>query len=97
MTNKANWGNYLSLAEWWYNTNWHSATKISPFEALYGYPPPLLALGSAPKSVVESVNVFLRDRQTALVQLKANLKKAQNRMKKNDDKHRSERKFSEGD
>ena len=34
------WAQYLPLAEWWYNTSWHSAIKLTPFEALYGYPPP---------------------------------------------------------
>lgn len=70
---------------------------MSPFEALYGYSPPQLALGSIPKSQVESVNIFLQDRQSTLAQLKCNLKRAQERMRKNEDKHRSERKFAEGD
>lgn len=91
------WAQYLPLAEWWYNTNWHSATKVTPFEALYGYSPPQLGLGSAPKSQVEAVNTFLRDRQAAMSQLKLNLQKAQERMKRNDDQHRSERKFKKGD
>lgn len=33
------WMNWLPLAEWWYNTNYHSALKTTPFEALYGTPP----------------------------------------------------------
>lgn len=70
---------------------------MSPFEALYGYPPPQLALGSIPRSQVESVNIFLKDRQATLAQLKLNLKKAQERMRKNEDRHRSERKFVVGD
>jgi hypothetical protein len=94
---QSKWAQYLPLAEWWYNTNWHSAIKVSPFEALYGYPPPQLGLGSVPRSNVEAVNVFMRDRQVAMAQLKHNLKKAQERMKKNEDKHRSERKFEKGD
>ncbi|GKU89513.1 hypothetical protein SLEP1_g3642 [Rubroshorea leprosula] len=35
------WSKWLPLAEWWYNTNFHTTTQISPFEALYGFPPPL--------------------------------------------------------
>jgi hypothetical protein len=91
------WANYLPLAELWYNTNWHSATKITPFEALYGYAPPVLALGSAPKSQVEQVNVVLKDRQVTLSQLKANLVKSQERMKKNENKHRKEKSYATGD
>lgn len=91
------WVRYLSLAEWWYNTTFHRSTKMTPFEALYGYQPPQLGLGSAPKSRVESVNAFMQDRQKTLAQLKTNLLKAQERMKFYADKHRTERKFSVGD
>ncbi|XP_075099367.1 uncharacterized protein LOC142176177 [Nicotiana tabacum] len=37
----ADWSLFLSLSEWWYNTSPHSAIQTSPFELLYGYPPPL--------------------------------------------------------
>lgn len=70
------WKEYLTLAEWWYNSNWHSAIKSTPFEALYGYHPPQLALGSIPRSRVEAVNHFLRDMQASMYQLKLNLKKS---------------------
>lgn len=33
------WNKWLSVAELWYNTNYHSAIGRSPFEALYGRPP----------------------------------------------------------
>jgi len=33
------WINWLHLVEWWYNSTYHTSTKMSPFEALYGYPP----------------------------------------------------------
>lgn len=36
------WSKWLPLAEWWYNTNHHNALKVTPFEALYGYPLPQL-------------------------------------------------------
>lgn len=32
------WIHWLSLAEFWYNTNFHWALGRSPFEVLYGYP-----------------------------------------------------------
>jgi hypothetical protein len=37
------WLSWLSLTEWWYNSNYHTSLKYSPFEVLYGYPPPLLS------------------------------------------------------
>ena len=36
------WHKWLVVAQWWYNSSHHSATKQSPFEALFGYKPPLL-------------------------------------------------------
>lgn len=81
----------MSLAEWWYNTTFHRSTKLTPFEALYGYQPPQLGLGNAPKSRIESVNAFMQHRHTTLAQLKANLLKAQKRMKLYADKYRTKR------
>jgi hypothetical protein len=37
------WLYWLPLAEWWYNSNYHTSLKCTPFEALYGYPPPLIS------------------------------------------------------
>jgi hypothetical protein len=30
------WAQWLPLAEWWYNTSYHTATRMTPFEAVYG-------------------------------------------------------------
>ena len=40
------WSKWISLCEFWYNSNWHSALGKSPFEILYGYTPRYLALVS---------------------------------------------------
>ena len=37
------WSKWLSLAEYWYNTAFHSALGCSPFEVLYGHPLAILA------------------------------------------------------
>ncbi|KAA3487151.1 NHL repeat-containing protein 2 [Gossypium australe] len=34
------WLQWLPLAEWWYNSTHHSTIHSSPYEALYGQPPP---------------------------------------------------------
>jgi hypothetical protein len=34
------WFKWLPLAKSWYNTSFHTATKMTPFMALYGYHPP---------------------------------------------------------
>lgn len=33
------WTKWLPLAEYWYNTSYHSALKLTPFEVSYGHPP----------------------------------------------------------
>lgn len=41
-TSPKDWVKWLPLVEWWYNTCSDLTTGISPFEAVYGYPPPQL-------------------------------------------------------
>jgi hypothetical protein len=95
--NPKTWARWIPLAEWWYNANFHTAIKTTPFEALYGYTPPQLSLGSIPKSCNPAVNGVVEDRQKALRILKEELVKAQSRMKKYADLKRSERVFHVGD
>ncbi|KAL8147536.1 hypothetical protein AgCh_005023 [Apium graveolens] len=35
------WTNWLPLAEFWYNSNFHTAIRKTPFEMVYGQPPPI--------------------------------------------------------
>lgn len=61
------------LAEWWYNSTFHSAIQSTPFEVVYGYPaPPISAYlpGSSPVHLVDST---LHDRDALLSSLCANL------------------------
>lgn len=75
--NLRRWNNWLPLAEWWYNTNYHTSLTITPFEALYGIPPPLHIPYVPGDSKIESVNQLLRDREEALQVLKQQLTRAQ--------------------
>ena len=34
---QTHWVKWLTLAEWWYNTSFHTTTKMTPFMELYGY------------------------------------------------------------
>ena len=85
------------MAEFWFNTNFHTSTKLTPFEALFGYPPPKLLDYILGTTKVETVDVQLRTKQQLMALLKQNLVAAQERMKVNADKHRTEREFVVGD
>lgn len=36
-----NWVKWFPIAEYWYNTNFHSALEMTPIQILYGIVPPL--------------------------------------------------------
>ena len=61
---------WLPLAEFWFNTNFHSSTKVTPFEALYGYPPPRLLDYIPSTTSVEAVDDHLQKRQQIMSLLK---------------------------
>ena len=88
------WVEWLPLAEYWFNTDYHTATKLTPFEALYGYPPPRLLDYIPGTTKVEAVDAQLKSKQELFSLLRSNLVSAQERMKFHTDKHRSERSFS---
>lgn len=71
------WANWLSWAELWYNTTFHSSIGITPFEALYGRPPPPLLFYGDQKTANATLDQQLKDRDLALITLKNNLVEAQ--------------------
>jgi len=82
------WFQWLPWAEYWYNTSYHSATKTTPFQAVYGREPPvLLRYGDIPTNNA-NVEELLKDRDGMLVELRENLEIAQAQMKKAADKSR---------
>lgn len=90
------WPKWLTLAEWWYNTTYHSAIQMSPFEALYGIPPPIHIPYIPHDTNIASIEEWFQLREAKLVSLKANMAKATNIMKQIADKHRSKREFKVG-
>jgi hypothetical protein len=91
------WTTWISMAEYWYNTSFHSSLKVTPFEALYGFPPPTLSEFSIPGTVDSETQDFITQRQKMLQTIKENLLQAQARMKKFADRNRVERSFKPGD
>ena len=91
------WSLWLPLAEWWYNTTYHSVIQTTPYEAIYGQPPPLHLPYLVGESTVITVDRSLHAKEAALKMLKYYLSRAQNHMKQYADKGRSNREFSIGD
>ena len=57
------WVDWLPAAEWWYNCSYHTAIKMSPFEALYEYPPPLLTSLLSPETLSQEAQLTIADKQ----------------------------------
>jgi hypothetical protein len=91
------WAQWLPLAEWWYNTTYHTTTRMTPFEAVYGQKPPSVLSYLSGTSKVQAVDQTLTVREDILRTLKENLVMAQNQMKQQADQGRSKRQFTEED
>ncbi|GAU11620.1 hypothetical protein TSUD_346120 [Trifolium subterraneum] len=91
------WSKMLSWSEFWYNTAFQTSIGMTPFKAVYGRDPPYLNRYVAQDSDPPTLRAELMERDTILQQLKNNLLKAQQYMKKQADKHRIELQFQIGD
>ena len=91
------WASWLYLTEFWFNSNYHTSTKMSPFKALYGFAPPRILDYVPGLTKVAAVETVLHDRSILLELLKQNLVVAQARMKAQADQHRSDRSYQVGD
>jgi len=72
------WENCLSWAEFWYNSSFHSTLGTTPFQALYGRPPPTVVNYLVGSLVIDEVDQALLSRDELLLQLKNNLQQASN-------------------
>ena len=87
------WTAWLPLAEWWFNTHFHSATQHTPYEIVYNQSPPLHLPYLPGECEVAAVDRSMQRREVMINTLKQHLLKAQARMKSQADSHRSERVF----
>lgn len=90
------WSSYLPWAEYWYNTSYHISTGMTPFQALYGRPPPAIPSYTEGLSPVHEVDQQLMTRDELLQQLKINLASSVNRMKQMADHKRRDISFDIG-
>jgi hypothetical protein len=91
------WSKWLSLAEYWYNTSYHSSLGHSPFLVLYGYEPRHFGIDLSQAVQHEDIKNWLEQRDLMHQLVRHHLIRAQNKMKAQADKHRSFRSFSVGD
>ncbi|GJU75271.1 reverse transcriptase [Tanacetum coccineum] len=87
------WFKWLSLAEYWYNTNFHTSIQTTPYEVVYGQPPLSPIAYVQGQSFVDAVDRSLSAREEMVQLLKFHMQRAQNKMKLQLDKKRIDRVF----
>jgi len=97
MHNPKAWVQWLLMAEWWYNTTYHTASQKTPFEVLYNQELPVHLPYLPGESPQKDVDRTLQRREEMMKQVRKNLLKAQERMKQLVDKGRRDRVFQIGD
>ncbi|KAH0670700.1 hypothetical protein KY290_026097 [Solanum tuberosum] len=91
------WVPLLPWAEFWYNNSYQHSSKMTPFEVVYGRPPPIVSRFVLDSTSNPTISGSLRQRDETLAVLKSNLLQAQDRMKFQADKGRREVIFDIGD
>jgi hypothetical protein len=91
------WKQWLTLAEFWYNTSYHTSLNSTPFKVLYGQKPRHLGLDVLESCAIPDLQEWLKDRKLMVQLLQQQLVRAQQRQKHQANKHRSERSFAVGD
>lgn len=70
------WSRWLSLCEFWYNTNWHSSLNKSPFEVLYGQSPNYFGVSANSAIANDDVQQWLASRKVVLAYVRQHLLRA---------------------
>jgi hypothetical protein len=76
------WVDWLSWAEYCYNTSFHTALCATPFEVVYGRPPPPILPYRPGTARTEAADALLRSRDDMLAEVRQRLIQAQQLAKK---------------
>lgn len=91
------WLRWLPWAEYCFSTSYQSALRTSPFQVVYGRPPPTLMSYQPGLARVVAVDKLLLQRDEFLVDIRERLLQAQDYMKSSHDKLHCDSAFQEGD
>ena len=76
------WVDWLSWAEYCYNTSFHTALRATPFEVVYGRSPPPIVPYKPGTANTETADTLLRSRDEMLAEVRQRLLQAQQLSKK---------------
>ncbi|CAM8943834.1 unnamed protein product [Rhodiola kirilowii] len=91
------WVSLLPWAEYSYNTALQSSIGMTPYEAVYGHPPPSLLDHIPGDIVVGDVDDHVRDRAQLMRDLTTNLTKARHQIQQQANAKRQDKVFQVGD
>ena len=70
------WLEWLPWAEYCYNTAYHTALRTSPFQVVYGRPPPALIPYTVGTALTDTDDALLQDRDAFLAEVHERLLQA---------------------
>jgi hypothetical protein len=91
------WLHWLPWAEYCFNTSYQTALGATPFQVVYGRPPPPMVSFQSGATKVPAMDRQLQDRDTFLAEIHERLLQAQARMKMAHDKGHRHVEFAPGD
>jgi hypothetical protein len=91
------WVDWLAWAEYCYNTSYHSAMRATPFEVVYGRPPPPILPVDPATARTEAAGELIRARDEMLAEVRQRLVQAQQVAKHYYDGRHREVEYAVGD
>jgi len=75
------WSKQLLIADWWYNTRFHTIAELTPYEIIHSQPVPVHMPYNPGESRAEVMDRALQRREAMIQILKFHLMKAQHMIK----------------